>query len=296
MDQNTVFLAILVIALLAVAVFASPGITGGLHSGGPLATPLTPNAEFGVIHEQKSLLRSFVGSGINTSPPLPPAKPQPTPEELLKKYVRISATGARSRDINREYIQVTLLSGADMSVNISDWTISNSRGESFRLGKVTSLYGITSYPNQDNLVLVRGGTVNIITGRSPVGENFRSNKCMGYVTQFYSFIPSVGFSCPRPSRESEQENLRDDCFAYIRNLSSCRTPQQLPLYLNNQCREYIAKTINYNGCMLNHRTDQDFYKNMWWVYLSRPLPIWSDIRETITLRNEKGIVIQSVSY
>jgi hypothetical protein len=294
MEQGTIVLVILVIVILAIAAFSYTGSTGGLRTDPP-----NPNAEFGVVHEQTSFFGSGGWSGISTQKePEPTILPVgPTNLELARKYVSLSLKNARSsRDPNSEYIQIAYSSSATDPINISNWTVSNIRGESFRLGQITKLPGITTTPNQDQLIISKGSRVNVITGRSPQGESFRANKCMSYLNQFKKFVPSLPGSCPAPNKEPGQEGLTDTCYTYVKNLSSCRMPTSPPFYIDNQCREFITKIASYNACITNHKNDTDFYLNDYWVYLDRPTQLWSDIRETITLKNERGEIVKTYSY
>jgi hypothetical protein len=296
MEQGTFILFGLIVVVLAVATFSYTQI-----SSGPLASPPNPNAEFGVIRETKSSFRpapSYGNQGNQEKPvtPTPTQKQPPTKEELLKSYISISPKNARSRDIAAEYIQISYSSRASEKINISNWSVSNMQGFSLRLGTATNLPGTTQFVNQDQLLLIPGGKVNVISGRSPRGENFRANTCVAYFRQFNTFTPSISSSCPSLRDEPGQGNFSDICYQYVRGISSCKMNLSLPFNLDNNCRDYINKNASYAGCVENHKNDADFYKNEWWVYLNRTEPIWSDVRDTITLKNANGEVIQTYSY
>lgn len=292
MEQGTLLLIGLVVVLVAVAVFSFTPT-----SRGPFSTPPNPNAEFGVTRQKYSFFRSPPPSTKEPRQESPRTESEPpTKEELLKKHVNISPKNARSRDAKKEYVQIVYSLSASERINISNWTVSNSRGASFKIGTVTNFPGISQFSNQDQLVLPPGGKVNIITGASPRGENFRANKCVAYFNQFHAFTPPLSSSCPRPRDEPGQDGFSDICFTYVRGLSSCKMILSPPLNIGNQCREYINNTVSYAGCIANHKQDTDFYKNEWWVYLARPDPMWSDVRDTITLKNDLGEVVKTYSY
>ncbi len=289
MDRATLMLAALVIIVVAVASFSSGSVRQG-----PLANPPNPNAEFGVVKERTSFfsLPGSDGPAPKTSPsPPPPTQPQP-----LSKFLTISQGTARTREPNKEYVDISYSSSAQNPVNVSDWTISNSRGEDYRLGRATNLPGVSDTQNIDSILLQKGTVLHIVTGQSPLGISFRANRCTGYFRQFHSFTPPLSGSCPAPNREPGQDSFSDTCYQYFRSLSSCIIPRNLPLNLDNECRDYIAKTVNYNGCLQNHRYDQDFYSKEWWIYLNRPTQIWSDVRDSIILRDESGNAVATYTY
>lgn len=297
MNENILPLAILVIALIALAFFynTSSSVTS------PLSAPPNPGAEFGIVRRNT---RAFLRQSKAPEKSPEQQKPSPTPpmedlalrDELLKKAFSISARNARSRKPDEEYVQILYNPKGEESVNISDWKISNSRGAEYKIGRVTNFPGLSSITNQDQLVLTKGSRVNIVTGRSPRGENFRLNKCAEYFKQYDTFVPGFSVNCPSPSREPGQDALSDRCFQYVRGLSSCRIPQTLPPDIGNQCREWIQENASYSACIDAHRADKDFFKNEWYVYLNRPDQIWSDVRDTIYLTNERGTVIATQSY
>ncbi|KKU51933.1 MAG: hypothetical protein A3F26_02620 [Candidatus Ryanbacteria bacterium RIFCSPHIGHO2_12_FULL_47_12b] len=296
MDENLAFLAILVVILFGFAFFANLST-----SSGPLATPPNPDAEFGVVREQKSVFDVF------EPPPPPPPTDDTTQtedktiesekkEERYKQYFSISSANARSRNPDTEYIDIQYNPPENESVYISNWKIANKRGGSFRLGEVTNFPGTGTTPNSSPLIIPQGGIIHVITGRSPRGENFRLNKCAEYFQEHNEYIPSLSVSCPPPAQEPGQDGLNDECFDYVQGLWSCRLAEPPPVGFGDRCAEYVRETASYVGCVDNHRQDKDFFINEWWVYLNRPEQMWSDVRETITLSDERGIVIASESY
>ncbi len=293
MDEASVFLLVLVVIILALAVFSYQGAAVGIP---PYANPPNPNAEFGVIHDR----RTGSGGSGRVEPYVNPPPPPPPPVllerlETLRKNFKVSISGAKSRDVKGEYVDI-IYSG-DERLNISGWRIGNSRGAGFQLGHTTNLPGLTPIGNQDQLVATKGARIHVVTARSPIGSNFRANKCVAYFTQFNAFRPSLPGPCPSPSREPGVDALSDKCFSYVRgNLNSCKTPLSLPFDLGNECRDFISRVATYDYCITNHRYDTDFYKNEWWTYLNREDPLWSDIRDVITLTDESGNVITTTSY
>ncbi|MEK7649773.1 MAG: hypothetical protein AAB367_02360 [Patescibacteria group bacterium] len=296
MNQDVLLLAVLVIGLIAVAHFTTIG--GGI-TGGVLAPP-NPKAEFGVIRRQESVVRGPSTSpppGATTPPPVTPPPPPTPQQDVLARSFSLSARNAKSRNINEEYIEIIYSPAKNAApVDISDWMVGDSKGESYKLGGISILPGSSSFVNQDRLVLRGTSRIHVVTGRSPLGENFRINKCAPYFSQYKTFTPRISESCPVPSRESGQDALSDTCYKYVKTLSTCRIPTNIPLFLDNTCREYITRTASYDACVKNHKNDADFYGDEYWVYLNRPEHIWSDVRDSIVLKDARGSVIKSISY
>ena len=93
--------------------------------------------------------------------------------------------------------------------------------------------------------------------------------------------------------------LTDACFEYIERLRRCEAhTRPLPISFTNDpiCQEYVSLNVNYNACVDSHKSDWNFYKNEWRVFLGRNQELWKEKRETILLLDEAGKVVDSVSY
>jgi hypothetical protein len=151
------------------------------------------------------------------------------------------------------------------------------------------------------IFLEPGDRVYLITGHSPVGFSFRTNKCTGYFAQFQKFTPWLPTECPRPDSEPKPtppNHFSDACLDYIATLPACIVPlQNIPVaYLEPQCRTFITEKINYNTCVLNHKNDPGFRGNLWYIYLNQSLELWKNQRETIKLLDMSGKTIGTVAY
>jgi len=219
-------------------------------------------------------------------------------ESQYKGRITLSAARAREKEAKKEYLIIAIKAGLD-SVPITDWKLKNSKGEEFKIGKGARLVFSSQVNPQEDIVLGKRERAVVITGKSPVGTSFKTNMCTGYFQQFQEFVPSLRESCPFPGNEEniKSAGLNDVCLNYIDRLPSCRIPLgQKPLNLNNECLNFIEENVNYNGCVKEHKLDADFYGNTWMIYLSRDNEIWKQQREIITLYDQNGKLVDSVSY
>lgn len=217
-------------------------------------------------------------------------------ESAYKNKIIISAARAKESEPLKEYITIFVSSRADLEgVNISGWEIKNSKGEKFKIGGGSRLPYSSKVNIKENIFLKKKETANIITGRSSIGASFLTNVCVGYFEQFQDFFPSLRQNCPRP--ENEAGGLDDVCLDYIEKLPACKVPvSQKPLNLNNECLNFIEENINYNACVKEYKADGNFYTGIWMVYLNRDKEIFKQKREIISLYDESGKFINSVSY
>ena len=61
-------------------------------------------------------------------------------------------------------------------------------------------------------------------------------------------------------------------------------------------QEHIAYKINYNSCVDVHKNDATFSRLEWRVFLGRDQELWKVKRETLLLIDDKGKLVDSLSY
>ena len=129
-------------------------------------------------------------------------------------------------------------------------------------GKSVTLKGGSALPYQGRInkeaeVSVEPGSVlYVIDGFSPIGVSFRVNKCIGILTRFQTFYPSLPFPFP----------------------------------------EGIDQNLTYNNCVELHKGDTDFYKNDWRVYLGIKEKIWGETGDVVRLIDHLGNTLASLFY
>ena len=204
--------------------------------------------------------------------------------------------GAKQSDPRKEYVEIMALNGNAKPINITGWSLVGKIGLDISIGLGAYLPYSAQVNAQENIFLNKGGRAIIVTGESPIGTNFRVNKCTGYFAQFQTFYPSLPKECPKPSDENLPSNLNDKCLDYLEKLPRCTMQISIPPGLSSACQTYISEKINYKTCVEIHKNDSDFYKSEWRIYLGRKEELWKNKRETITLRDPNKKTIDLVSY
>src|SRR3989344_2540558 len=181
-----------------------------------------------------------------------------------------SYASARESSPKREYIVIEAPRGNTESINISGWSLLNSPGEK----------------------------VYVVTGQSPLAQNFLVNKCAGYLDQKDVFTPSLSNNCPLAEDENIVKSFKNNqCLDFIESISRCTSPT-IPVSLTSEPerQSFIIQSLNYNGWVNNHRNDADFFEKEWRGYLNRNQEVWAKRREIITLKDLEGKIVDSVSY
>lgn len=208
---------------------------------------------------------------------------------------------AQNQTPSQQYLQITLNSAATEKVLLTGLVLKSvMTGKSATIGQGVYLPFIGGINANEQIYLNPGDTVYVVTGRSPNGYSFKINKCSGYFEQFQNFYPSINLVCPKPSTENmplPPNALSDNCLTLIENLYQCQIfTSTYPTGIEPACKQWIADTLNYSSCIVNHKDESDFYKSEWRVYLNQDYPLWKSSRELIELIGLDGKVIDTVSY
>ncbi|MBI2100306.1 MAG: hypothetical protein HYT48_03140 [Candidatus Vogelbacteria bacterium] len=222
--------------------------------------------------------------------------------------------------VNQEYIEIQADQANLAPVNISGWTLTNGPAPGRRFGRVSIplasrlLTGNHNQVAQDPVVLKPGDRAIVVSGKMPASipysvQSFLANKCSGYLEDLpdYQFTPALWSQCPTPAKEANVAQVDKDCYKYISGLGACHAPNlttdqdgnELVDYrddLNTSCRRFVAQEYNYQACVGRHYQDADFYGAEWRIFLNQSDELWDENRETISLYNVRGELVDEINY
>ena len=122
---------------------------------------------------------------------------------------------------------------------------------------------------EEKVFLEKNQKAYLIGANSPLGKSFLLNKCMGYLKENYKFYPSFYTYCPKPEKE-ELASLSEECQEFILKLGNCEIPDwqgNFTISKDEKCVDFLEEHFNYGSCLKNHQKDEDFFKNIWYLYL-----------------------------
>lgn len=194
-----------------------------------------------------------------------------------------------------EYVKITNYSTA--SVNITGLIFKNKNNEAVSIPKGSEYLYLQNGDSLKDIILDPSKSAIVFSGFSPVGKNFRLNKCTGYLNYFYNFSPSLYQECPKPT-DQEIFAFSKNCRDYINALHVCASPNtaDLKVAFDSQCTNYLISTFNYSSCVSRYRYDPDFLKNDWYFYLNRKTSYWDDQRDEVKLLDQNNNLIDSYNY
>lgn len=219
--------------------------------------------------------------------PSPAPTPSPPPAPAKSPTLRLMLGQVYATQPSQEYVT---LEHSDFenkqAANISGFKLQNRDKVSGTLGK--DEYGRDIFLNY-------GESATIITGESPLGKNFKLNKCSGYLNQNNS-LP-VYTSCPSLSDIPQPRNLNNKCILFIESLSSCTVPNiNADTGINNDCAEFVSQHASYAGCVAYHKNDSDFDGRRWLIYLGKNAELWGNRRDLVRLFDQAGKLLMEISY
>lgn len=315
LDNDNVLLA----GLIGLVIFSVLGALGGDVDRDP--SPRNQNTSQSNLVERNASKNSIQGNYL---------------ESPWAGKVTISKGNASSEyQPYKEYITLQTRSlKKDETVNITGWSLVNGAGTRLYQLNDTLVKGtsgrayipqaskvfLTSGQNfLSPVILGAGYKATVITGdvpnKSPFAvTSFQVNKCSGYIEKMddYRFYPTVSSSCPDPSNEEGVEYLENSCYKFVNSLQRCHTPEfpERTMIngnwetgyvdgvggLSNQCKAFIKTHYSYNSCVALHGADEDFYKKEWRIFLNQPWEMYAKERETITLLDSQGLLVDSLEY
>lgn len=216
---------------------------------------------------------------------------------------------------------VTLRNSGARSVTVTGWTLTNGKGtrpiqtsqnsyvypvaDSATIGQGTEFLDPTGRFSVGSIVLRPGDSALVTTGLPgasfpfSINTSFRENICQGYLKN-YPFTPSLSLMCPLPVNDPLIRTVTDECYDYLSSLNRCQDPEKYDKKRfdaqTSQCKNFMTQRLNYSACVANNKGVSGFSLNQWRIFLNKPKELWASQRETITLYDSRGLIVDQISY
>ena len=207
----------------------------------------------------------------------------------------------RSPDPKNEYLTMRVTKTLEKPVRVTGWSIrSSENGTSVYISTGAYYYTNTIVNTEEDIYLDNNDTLYLISGTSPVGTSFKTNRCTGYLSHIRTFIPALKNNCPLAKNEDLSSIARtrenEQCLNYIDTISSCRIQKTtLPANWSQECKKFLYEKLNYTSCFNAHRNDFNFFGDEWMIYLNRNTRMWSSGRDTLTLYDNLGKIVDTLN-
>lgn len=248
-------------------------------------------------------------------------------DSSVPAYARSPYAGAVSLGTGNTYsIQpfeeyLTLRNYGRNSVNVTGWTVTNGKGtrpiqtrendyvypvaDSATIGQGTEFLDPLGGFNVGPIVMRPGDSAILSTGRPfsqfpfSITTNFRENICDGYLKE-YPFTPALTLACPVPTSDSEVRTVTSECYDYMNSLYRCEDPVKYDKKgydsQTGQCRSFMDARLSYPACVASNKNRSGFSTNQWRIFLGKTRELWAAQKETITLYDARGLIVDQISY
>ncbi len=184
-------------------------------------------------------------------------------------------------------------------IDVTGWSLKGNFDDVL-IPQAVSDYSPYSVYTPGDIMLAPGDDVYGYGTQSAVGQNFRLNKCIGYINNSNSFNPPLPYSCPSDVNKLAISGFPGDCQSFIYSVAgSCKVPSADalnqftgPNYIS--CRDYLNR-FNYTTCYQTHRADVDFFSHEWRVWLGRSFN-FDNQHDNILLYDKNGLLVDQRIY
>lgn len=185
------------------------------------------------------------------------------------------------------------------SINISGWKIKSNLRE-LEIPKAINIYEPSGSSQETDIYFESGNNMNIYSNTSAIGKNFRLNKCIGYLENFYKFTPPLSLNCPPIYSREEISTYAGYCQNYIMSIGSCKLPDinyynSIPgTDQGNACRQFL-NSISYNNCFQKHKNDNDFLSKEFRIWVNQNT-LLDPQHDRLLLFDENGLLVSEYIY
>ncbi len=224
-----------------------------------------------------------------------------TAEQLSVFYrqVRIHSLSRNYSSNDKTIKQITIRSDYSLKngINVSGWRVKGNKGD-FLIPQAVNNFDPAFFGRSGDIIIGANNYIYIYGVSSPMGLNFRLNKCTGYLNNFYKFDPPLPNNCPNVDRK-EIASFSGNCQNLITSLGACRIPADKdlnsPAVLNDSaCRAYLDR-LNYRGCYERNYAVSNFLSNEWRVWLGKNIPFDSE-HDRLWLFDREGLLVDEYTY
>jgi hypothetical protein len=240
----------------------------------------------------------FVRAKINDVVDQTPAK-RTFKINVSSYFEKITISSVRAKTSSRDSsITLTTHLKKGEEINITGWQIVGKKGSFLIPQGIEKYHPIYNQEPNEDILIKYGDKIYLSGALNPLGRdrNFRPNKCIGYLENYYDFPISLSKDCPKPSDE-EISHLDLCCQEFIDDLRRCEAPDysdNIKVSGDAQCTSYLTKTFNYDACFQKYSRDSDFLDNQWHIYMGHDLI--SESRDTLYLKDKQGLIVDKYTY
>jgi hypothetical protein len=312
--KSLVMLTIGICVIFLVLVFLSKSFVGkGSFGNFTLPSPGTT-----YTGDKTNPLLDFGGQSYTTSNPYQPSGSQDVNRSPYANKVTLSSGSAfYSIQPIEEYIEIY---NSGEPVSITGWKLENGKGsrpveqsnnsyfyptpDTAIIGQGTEFVDPSGSFTVDPIVLKNGDKAIVTTGGPltqfsfSIPTSFRENMCLGFLKN-YPFEPRVNSACPVITQDKDIRTVTSQCYDYLSSLRRCENPEvENRVRFDEQsshCKAFVRERQNYSSCVTRSKNLSNFSSSQWRIFLGKKTEMWAERRETITLYDAQGLIVDQIT-
>ncbi len=309
-----VMLTIGICAIFLVLAFLSKSFVGkGSFGNFTMPSPGTTN-----VAVQTNPLLDFGGQTYITKDSYQSAGSKETNRSPYANKVTLSSVIAfYSIQPIEEYIEIQ---NSGEPVSITGWKLVNGKGsrpveqsnnsyfyptpDTAIIGQGTEFLDPSGSYNVGPIVLKNGDRAIVTTGGPltqfsfSIPTSFRENMCLGFLKN-YPFEPRVNAACPVITQDKDMRTVTSQCYDYLSSLRRCENPEvENKARFDEQsshCKAFVRERQNYPSCVTRSKNLSNFSSSQWRIFLGKKTEMWAERRETITLYDAQGLIVDQIT-
>jgi hypothetical protein len=225
-----------------------------------------------------------------------------TSSQLSPFYNKVTLASIHAASGNSDAARFSVRAGSSISgtVDVTGWTVRTNKGQVARISSAVSVYEPSGSSAESDILLKANEYVTVYAEQtSPVGKNFRLNRCTGYLNSSYTFNPKLPSNCPAMYERSEIVGLSGECQSFILSFGGCKVPTsaQLNQYSTldgGACRSFLNR-FGYGSCFSKYSATVGFLSTEWRVWL-RDYVNFDPLHDRILLYDRSGLLVDEYTY
>ena len=250
-----------------------------------------------VLHTVSSGVTDYYAQGF-----LEEAEKLYKPSQYAGYIVFLDRTaGIKNTRPEQEYFTLMVSNELQTPITITGWKVfDKNKKTSYSLPKAVKVLGTDGIQKAVPVIVKAGNTIIVSSGRSPIGNSFRINKCSGYRSQFKRFTPTIETDCPSPMDEfvagGTVPYTDTRCYEIVNRLRQCTAVVKIPPTVSKQCYDFLEKILTERGCVKSHRNDRDFFSSEWRMFLGSQKELWRNRDNILYLLDENNNLVTTLVY
>ena len=225
----------------------------------------------------------------------------PSPHAGYVRFLNRTSSVKKSNPLE-EYFVILVSNDTPIPFSLTGWKILDFNGKkSYTFGKGVSRLFPLGRNLRENIGIEAGTVIIVSSGKSPVGDSFRINRCTGFREQFKDFSPALKRACPNVreflEKTTKSISFSDEvCYNVLSRIGRCEAVVGRTPGASSECKAFIQEDLTEKGCVAAFKNNPSFYLPEWRVFLNSKKEIWKGDSNALYLLDNQDLLVATLIY